>query len=375
MKKKIFLLAAVTGLFLLLTGCVGSKTTSTLEFTDKNGAGTKTIVFEIPQDAETVVEVKENDDGTTTTDYTIYNNSSYFPKGYEAFADWVISQLPDKGYTYTIDKSDASNIYLNFTYSFTSFADYAEKTKALVGDERWTYSEFVDPQLYVTKVEDPADSNYGKIKLTFAESHYLTAACVNTILEVGFSEAAVEAGVFAPFGDVATNPDAKAKYKDANTTDTWRQYCINTYMAQPDNVCDDESGPRTYIFEGETHVENQGKDGMISLYVEDDGTWTLTDPMPEILGKKGIEARNPKVLDENGDPVKNEYGGDMSPFEVYAPEDGASWIIIVVIIAVVAVAAVVVIAVIIKKRNDEYEDDDEDDEDEDDEDEDEDDEE
>ena len=353
MKKKIFLLAAALGLFMLLTGCVQATTESTLEFTDLNGAGTKTIVFLIPQDGETVVETGTNDEGETTYEYTIYNNSSYFPQGYEAFAEWIIAQLPDNGYTYSIDKSDASNIKLSFSYSFTSFEDYTAKTKALMGDERWEASKFVEPQLYVSKVEDESDDNYGKLKITYAESRYMNSSCVSRILEIGFSVEAAEAGVFAPYGDCFENGDCKNMYRDnAADGESFREYADVQFLAQPSNVCD-VKGDRTYILNGATYTEKLGEDGQVSIYVEDDGTWQVTDPIPDSLGTIA-NANSPQ------DPTIEVDGEEVSALTRFAPEGIATWVIIVIVAAVVVVAAVIIIAVVVKKKNDSYEDDDED---------------
>ena len=174
MKKKISLLVAALSLLLILTSCVESKTTSALTLSSLEGAGTKTITFSIPKDAPTKTETKTNDDGSISTEYTIYNNSTYFPKGYGAFADWVIAQLPaEDGFRYEIDESDAENVLINFSYDFTSFEDYAKKTKDLMGEERWNASSFMNPQVVVTEIKDPSDSNYGKLRVKFVESNYM----------------------------------------------------------------------------------------------------------------------------------------------------------------------------------------------------------
>lgn len=379
MKKKIFLFAAVVGLFVLLTGCRQATADTTLKFTDKNGAGTKTITFTIPQDGETVITQKEELDnqGRVQYDFEIYNNSTYFPKGYQAFADFVVSKLPDNGYTATV-REDAKNVYIDFTYSFTSYADYAKKTKELTGD-RWEEGNMVDPQLYVKKITDEADANFGRYEVVFAESKYLAKISVYKLLEIGFCDEAVQQGVFAPFGDCFENPDCKKMYKDTYATEPFVDFCITQFMAKPDNVLDDKTIGRTYIMEdGEPYEENLGEDGMITFYLTEAEAASLgiteTAEMPDSLGKTPSGRKNPPLLDEEGNVVmkKNNEGKmvEVCVFEQYAPQSNSSLLIIIIVAAVVVAAAVVVVAVIIKKRNDEYDDDDDDEDDDEDEDED-----
>lgn len=374
MKKKLLLFAAAIGLFVLLTGCQGATVDSTLEFTDKSGAGTKTITFVIPQDGETVITTADelDEQGRTKYEYTIYNNSTYFPKGYQAFADFVVSKLPANGYTATV-REDTQYVYIDFAYSFTSFADYAKKTKDLMG-ERWEKGEFVDPQLYVTKIEDTEDVNYGKYQLTFAESKHLTNACLYNLLEVGFCWEAVEQGVYAPFGDAFENPDCKDMYRDYYATNGFNNFAITYFMGVPGNVCSD-SANRVYKFEDVEYEELRGGDGMISLYITEAEATTLgitvTDPMPETLGKTPTKPQTPMETDEEGNVVQYKNGDgkmeDKCIFINCIPQSNSSLIVIIIVAVVVVAAAVVVVAIIMKKRNDEYDDDD-DDEDDDDED-------
>lgn len=377
MKKKLLLFAAAIGLFVLLTGCQSATVEANLEFTDKSGAGSKTITFVIPQDGETVVTTKDelDDQGRTQYEYAIYNNSTYFPKGYQAFADFVVSKLPENGYTATV-REDAQYVYIDFAYSFTSFADYAKKTKDLMG-ERWEKGAFVDPQLYVTKVEDEESVNFGKYELTFAESKHLTNACVYNLLEIGICDEAVQQGIYAPFGNAFENPDCKDMYRDYYATNGFNNFAITYFMGVPGNVCA-ESADRTYKFEDVEYEELQGNDGMISIYITEAEAnslgITVTDPMPAILGKTTVKAQTPMEVDEEGNVVQYKNGDgnmeDKCVFIKYIPQSNTTLIVIIVVAVVVVAAAVVVVAIIMKKKNDEYDDDDDDEEDDEDEDED-----
>ena len=152
MKKKLFLVVTILGLFFLLTGCVGAQTGSSMVITSLEGAGTKTITVTIEKDRASEQDVDANgnpkyyEDGTPSM--KVYNNGTYFPKGYQAVVDFIQAKIPEEvGMTITLDEtSNTQQAYIRLEYSFTSFADYTQKTKLLVGEDVWQQSAFVDPQ-------------------------------------------------------------------------------------------------------------------------------------------------------------------------------------------------------------------------------------
>ncbi len=401
MKKKLSLLMTALALFLVLTGCVGGEATSKVTFSSLEGAGTKTIEFAIPQDAATEVTEGTNDEGEITHEYTIYNNSSYFPQGYKAFADFVVGKLPaEDGFRVEVDESNPSDVIIRFSYDFTSFEDYAKKTKDMMGEERWNASSFVAPQVVVTEVKDPADDNFGKLKVTYVESHYMTASSICRLLELGFTAEAAEAGVFAPYGNAYKNADAAAKFKESGEDEKDEHY-DTWHLANPSAVCE-PSGDRTYVFNGVEVVEAGGLDGMVSFYADpSEGKWTVTDVAAFLkdgqtgdelyAGEDGLYVLTKKadvaedaawsldnytktlvMLGTKNAGAQDAKAGEEGDLRAFRPTSSfPTWIIFVIIGVVVAAAAVVVVAVILKKRDADDEDDDEDEDEDDDEDEDE----
>jgi len=404
MKKKILALLVAVAIIVAMASCAGATITTNLTVNSMEGAGTKTISFKIHKDAETVHEENTKDDGTIEHVFTIYNNSTYFPKGYAAFMDWYIGTLPaaDKFY-YDIDEtSDPDYLFINFKYDFTTYADYAKKTRDLVGEARWTKSEFVDPQLIAFKVEDPLDDHYGMIELVFVESHFLTQACVSTMLENAISQAAIDAGVYSPYGDCGSNPDCKEDYNlnkgtnDDGTEQSFKDFADVHYRGVCGNVSDVTGNP-TYTFTpfNDEYTETRAADALRVFYVPDDGTYTLTDVTPflpegETEGKFYCDGEYLYALTAKEEAVgedaawidgfkKTKIVLGKKPTDRAELEDGEEfgvlegknlgiaanfpWLIVGIAGGVVVVAAVVVIiAVVVKKKNEAADDDDEDEE-------------
>lgn len=388
--KNLVLLLAVLAVAFLLAGCEKADVTSTLVITNDAGAGHKTITFAIPADRETVVDTGTNNG----VEYHIYNNSTYFPKGYEAFCDWILARLPDKGYTYEIREEDASFVYIDVKYSFDSFEEYAQKTRALMGEERWDKCDFFTPGLLVSRVEDPGDNNYGRIRVTFAESKYMTAGCADRLMEIGICQEAVDEGVLAPYGDSFKNKDCRQMFIDYDPSeDTFEEFAKVYYLAKPGEVCNNV-GDRTFVYGDVTYTEKLGNDAMVSVYHDDDGSYTLTDLsdwLPEgadqgflTVLEDGLYLCTPKAdLEDDGvwsmedyDRVKISLGSkpagpkalktDLVPLKTGLP----TWGILLIVAAVVVVAAAVVLVLVLRRRagEDEGDEDEEDDENEDDED-------
>lgn len=286
MVKKLLLILVSLGVLLLLSGCVSATCTSSLVIENPEGSGTRTMTFKIHKDKESVFYAKQKSNGELDiTDFTIYNNSTYFPKGYKAFADYVASQLPNEGYTVAVDESDGNYVKITLSYSFASFEEYTEKTKALMGEDKWEEGSFVAPQLYVSRITNEESENYGKLALTFAESVGIGHTIMAELVELGFSTAAVEAGVLSPFGDSFINPDCRFVYEDftypLSDSSSFRDYAVR-FLALPSQVCNmSSSGYYSFMGKEPTRIS----DGVqITCYVEDDGSYQLTYPIPDILG-------------------------------------------------------------------------------------------
>ena len=406
MKKKLLALCLALATIVIMASCARAEVTTNLTIKSMEGAGTKTISFKIHKDADTVIEETTNEDGTVQRSYTIYNNSTYFPKGYAAFMDWYIGTLPaeDKFY-YEIDEaSDPDYLFINFKYDFTTYEDYAKKTRHLAGEERWTKSAFVDPQLFVYKVEDPLDVHYNDLAIIYGESNFTTQACVSTMLENAISQAAVDAGVYAPYGDAGDNPDCKANYKDnhgisdeTKVDETFKEYADVQYHGVPSNVSA-ITGNATYVFEpfNDEYTETKAGDAMRMFYVPDDGTYTLTDVTPFLPegateGKLYCDGSYLYVLTANEEePAEDAAWIDgftkkkitlgkkttdrVDPEGEFGVLEGKNlglgggkfpWLIVGIAGGVVVIAAVIVIvAVVLKKKNEADDDDEDDDEDE-----------
>lgn len=282
--KKLLLILVSLGVLLLLSGCVSATCTSSLVIENPEGSGTRTMTFKIHKDKESVFYAKQKSNGELDiTDFTIYNNSTYFPKGYKAFADYVASQLPNEGYRVAVDESDGDYVKITLSYSFASFEEYTEKTKALMGEDKWEEGAFVAPQLYVSRITNEESENYGKLALTFAESVGIGHAIMAELVELGFSTAAVEAGVLSPFGDSFINPDCRFIYEEevGNTDYPFRDYAMK-FLALPSQVCNmSSSGYYSFMGKEPTRISNSVQ---ITCYVEDDGSYQLTYPIPDILG-------------------------------------------------------------------------------------------
>lgn len=281
--KKLLLILVSLGVLLLLSGCVSATCTSSLVIENPEGGGTRTMTFKIHKDKESVFYAKQKSNGELDiTDFTIYNNSTYFPKGYKAFADYVASQLPNEGYTVAVDESDGDYVKITLSYSFASFEEYTEKTKALMGEDKWEEGAFVAPQLYVSRITNEESENYGKLALTFAESVGIGHAIMAELVELGFSTAAVEAGVLSPFGDSFINPDCRFVYEANVGTDyPFRDYAVR-FLALPSQVCNmSSSGYYSFMGKEPTRISDSVQ---ITCYVEDDGSYQLTYPIPDILG-------------------------------------------------------------------------------------------
>ena len=206
MKKKLLALLLVLSVCLTLASCMQVETESYLLLTDLSGRGARVFTFYIPKDRETVVD----ENGT----YSIYNNSTYFPQGLEAFMEWTLARMPEGDFTYSIDETNEPEYTLvHVSYTFSSFEEYVQKTRLLVGEERWTKAKYIDPQCFVYEVADPSDEHYGMTAVTYAESHFIAKACMNSMLEFALCKEAVDAGVYAPYGDSFENPDCRAQYE------------------------------------------------------------------------------------------------------------------------------------------------------------------
>ncbi len=276
MKKKLLLMLATVALVLVITGCEKADVTSVLTVTDLSGKGEKIITFAIPADRDTEV-VSGTNNGV---EYHIYNNSTYFPKGYKAFCDFVMSKLPDKGYTYRVREDNASYVYIDLSYSFDSFDEYVEKTKALMGEDRWEKGKFTTPGFYVTKVEDPLSDRYGDLCVTLGESRYITSGCVWRLCELAICQEAVDAGVLTPYGDAFKNKDCKQMFIDYDPAeDTFQAFADVYYLARPGEVCNNVSS-RTYTYLDHTYTEELGDDAALSFYVSEGDGYTVTDPAP-----------------------------------------------------------------------------------------------
>lgn len=385
MTKKFLLFLSALGLFFLLTGCEKADVTSTLILTDATGAGRKTITFAIPADRDTDVQPGRNNG----VEYHIYNNSTYFPKGYAAFCDWILARLPDNGYTYEIREDDAGFVYIDVSYSFSSFEEYVQKTRALMGEERWDKCKFTTPGLFVTRVNDPTDDNYGKIRVTFAESRYITSGCVSRLMEIGICQEAVDEGILVPYGDSFNNSDCRQMFIDYKPSeDTFAAFADVYYLAKPDGICNNV-GDRTYVYGDASYTEKLGNDGMVSIYCEDDGSFALTDPAPYLpegatqgelfVGEGELYILTPKadVTDDGGWALEDfeqtrvslgskpagpkSLDSNLVPLRTGLPTWG---IVIIVVVIIVAVAAVTVVVLVLCRRNEEDEDEEEEDEDE-----------
>ncbi len=397
MKKRIIAAVLAIGLVVTMlvafTGCQTATSSSMMTITSLEGAGTRTFTFQIAADKEAVAN-DPDENGVVT--YQTFNNSTYFPLGYQAMCDYIEEKL-GSDYTVTVDESAVDYVYINLTYSFTNIEDYVAKTKALVTEERWTKSKFADPKIYVERLdetyfeteeaesvvseatEDTASDatedtasvaeeaeeeeverrsldtdagNEGKIRYTFVESKFIASAVCIRLCELVATQEAVDAGVFAPYGDSKKN-----KYCVEEDFDLWN-------LAFPSNILD-TSCTRSYKFMDYEYEETKGLDGIIAWYVDDNGQ-ELTEPLPagtlSLGSKPGWTISD--YLEYQNDEETDYYTNLSSDVPV------GLIIGIIAAVVVVGVVVVVVIAVVKKKQDDddEYEDDDdEDDEDEEDE--------
>lgn len=374
MKKRILAAVLAIGILAVMlvsfTSCQQATSSSLMTITSLEGAGSRTFTFKIAADKEPVA--KDPDENGVVT-YDTFNNSTYFPQGYQALCDYVATKL-GSDYSVTLDDSAVDYYYINLTYSFTNIADYIAKTKALMTEERWTKCKFTDPTIYIERLdstyfsEEPAVDengekldrrsldtdvgNEGKIRYTFVESKFISTAVAMRLCELVACQDAVDAGVFAPYGDSKKN-----SYCVEGDFDTWN-------LAFPDNILD-TSVTRSYKFMDYEYEETKGLDGMIAWYVDDNGQ-EVTEPLKSgslSLGSKPgwsisgyLDYHNAEDTDYYNLPADTPWG----------------LIIGIIVAAVVVIGGVIVAIAIIKKKkdeDDEYEDDDDDDDEDDDEDE------
>ena len=380
MKKKLLALFTALLLTVVFCSCEKANVTSEVVITSEAGAGTRTIVFSFPEDKKTEIET----DANGGMNYHIYNNETYFPKGVEAFANFIAERLPKEGgYTFETRLSATSEIEIAVSYSFANFDEYAKKTKLLMGAERWEKASFATPQVFVTRVNDPADADFGKLRVTYAESHYFTAACVAGIMEVGFCQEAVDAGLLLPYGDSFDNPDCRQMFIDYKPSEkTFEAFADVYYLTGADRACEETVKERRYTYLDQTFTTVRGDEGLVSFCVLDDGTKTLTDPTPWLGGKEGelyVDAEGVWALtlkegvEDDGvwslddfDKTKVVLGKkapSAAEATLTAPKKAKSPLVWIIVGALAAAVAAAVIVVVIKKRSAEEEDDEDDEED------------
>lgn len=402
MKRRIIavlaMVAVIASLLVGFTGCMQATPTSTMTITSLEGAGERSFVFAIPADKDAVANDPDEDGWVG---YSVYNNSSYFPQGYQALADYLMQKL-GSDYKITVDESGVDNVLITLTYSFTSVADYTAKTKALVTEKRWTDCKFKDPAIYIEKIDEnyveeeesvvstesteatestddteatestesaveeekeekldlyllETDAQHiGDLRYTFVESKFISSAVCIALTELVACQDAVDAGVFAPYGDSKKNEFCKPKNPEEH--DLYN-------LAFPSNILTTNAAARTYTFMDVTYEETQGGDGIIACYVADEGQAT-TDPLSG--GRLSLGSK-PQYTIKDYLEYQN---AEDTEYYTNLPGSGLGLGLILGIVGgVVGVAAIVVVVIaVIKKKNaddDDYEDDDDDDEEED----------
>lgn len=130
MKKLLMVLVLMFSVF-ALTGCWPGEVGVETVFTDKDGAGTRTIILDVMDDTLSTTAIPNPDDPEGTENKGAVINSTHIEGGVAAIQTWLVANAPT---FVTVEAMTTTGYhrYFTLTYSFEDFEDFLAKYEQLV---------------------------------------------------------------------------------------------------------------------------------------------------------------------------------------------------------------------------------------------------